>query len=97
MCYQCSLAPGEIVSGFFFKMHDHTFRKRRKHFQPTKKLGCPSKLIISRVIKFPEYKVCAMCSIYSVDIIFGVQYIYFLSELSSTPLVLPSPTIFVRH
>ena len=37
--------------------HDHTFRKRRKHFQCTKKLGCPSKVFMSRIFKFPEYKV----------------------------------------
>ncbi len=42
---------------FFLQNHDHTFRKRRKHFQPSKKLGCPSKVIISRVLKFPGYKV----------------------------------------
>ena len=40
--------------------HDHTFRKGRKHFQPSKKLGCPSKVIISRVMKFPGYKVHVM-------------------------------------
>ncbi|CAB4043203.1 Hypothetical predicted protein, partial [Paramuricea clavata] len=38
--------------------HDHTFRKRRKHYQPSKKLGqCPSQIIMSRVLKFPDYKV----------------------------------------
>ncbi|XP_046846818.1 uncharacterized protein LOC124456900 [Xenia sp. Carnegie-2017] len=37
--------------------HDHTFRKRKKHFQPTKKIGCPSKVYMSRIFKFPQYKV----------------------------------------
>lgn len=43
---------------FFSKEHDHTFRKRRTLVQSSKKLGCPAKVFMSRVIKFPQYKVC---------------------------------------
>ena len=37
--------------------HDHVFVKRRTLIQPSKKLGRPSKVYFSRVLKFPDYKV----------------------------------------
>jgi hypothetical protein len=39
------------------KERDHVFLKRRTLIQPSKKLGCPSKVFVSRILKFPDYKV----------------------------------------
>ena len=40
-----------------FQKFDHVFVRRRTLIQPTKKLGCPIKVYISRFLRFPDYKV----------------------------------------
>ena len=49
----------------YYLYHDHAFRKKRKHFQPTKKRGCRSKVTMSPILKFPEYKVCVNLKCYA--------------------------------
>ncbi len=46
------------------KEQDHVFLKRRTLIQPSKKLGCPSKVHLSRILKFPDYKVGPFRNIY---------------------------------
>jgi hypothetical protein len=48
---------------FLFQDHDHTFEKTMKRFQPSKKIGCPSKVVMSRILKFPDYMVNVQCTI----------------------------------
>lgn len=38
---------------------DHTYKvSQRNHVQPSKKKGCPAKIKIRHVLKFPGYQVC---------------------------------------
>jgi len=40
-----------------FQEGDHSFKAKRFLPQDTIKFGCPAKIIMSEVIKFPDYKV----------------------------------------